>query len=67
MFASPRRDLTRCPTCGGTEVERTSVARGYYDPHGRFDAEQLLRYADRCPACGTILQQYEEAGEEAAE
>jgi predicted RNA-binding Zn-ribbon protein involved in translation (DUF1610 family) len=64
MSAASKRDLSLCPTCGGTEVERTSVARGYYDPHGRFDAERLIRYTDRCPACGTVLEQFEEAGAE---
>jgi hypothetical protein len=30
MEQRPERDFSQCPKCGGTEVERTEVTRGYY-------------------------------------
>ncbi|MFQ5840272.1 MAG: hypothetical protein ACE5HK_06095 [Candidatus Methylomirabilales bacterium] len=60
MQERPERDFTQCPQCGGTEVERTEVTRGYYSAHTRYDPEVLLRFTDRCVQCGTVMQGYEE-------
>jgi hypothetical protein len=36
MEQRPERDFSQCPKCGGTEVERTEVTRGYYSAHARL-------------------------------
>ncbi len=56
----PERDLSRCPACGGTEVERTEVTRGYYSAHAKYDPEVLIRFSDICGACRTVIYEYVE-------
>ena len=63
MEERPVRDLTRCPTCGGTEVERTEVTRGYYSAHAKYDPEVLIRFSDRCATCGTLIYEHLEEKE----
>ena len=60
MEQRPERDLSQCPKCGGTEVERTEVTRGYYSAHAKFDPEVLIRFTDICASCGTLIYEHVE-------
>lgn len=63
MEERPVRDYTTCPNCGGTEVERTEITRGYYTAHARYDPELLIRFTDRCASCGTLIYEHVEEDE----
>jgi hypothetical protein len=60
MEERPSRDLSRCAGCGAIEVERTEVTRGYYSAHAKYDPEVLIRYTDRCAACGSLIYEHVE-------
>lgn len=62
MEERPVRDFTACPKCGGSEVERTEVTRGYYNAHATYDPEVLIRFTDRCVSCGHTIQEHVEEG-----
>lgn len=60
MEQRPERDFSQCPQCGGTEVERTEVTRGYYSAHAKYDPEMLIRFRDRCANCGAVIYEHVE-------
>jgi predicted RNA-binding Zn-ribbon protein involved in translation (DUF1610 family) len=64
MEQRPARDYSRCPKCGGVEVERMEVTRGYYSAHAKYDPEVLIRFTDRCASCGTLIYEHIEEDNE---